>query len=474
MKAIDALLASYLDLARHLDPLRFPEGAPPEIAHRLGRFDPASLRAQVVALRSIANALEDLEDVDALDDEVDRTMLLDTIRADIVRLDGTLAARASNPALPLAHLGNALDALLGEDFDAAADAALRERVAAFPGFLALLRDDVRPVPPLTLDSARVEASMFDQGTLDMASERLDDATVQPALVAIAEHREWLDAPERAGGAYGMEQPQFEAQLATLLSEPLGIKGTLRLLELRRAGVERSLASAADELGSDAPLACAQQLFTSAQPSLDVFNDYWQDEWRRVGEEMGDLGLPVNDAPPPDAPVEADDAWSMTAYAVRGHGVRMLRAAMASQPHAVRRHLHHSGLFEGWGRTVAALLRATDVFGLPERRVMMSYAALREAVAGEADLMLQARTADCDTLMDWIQQQAGVTDGDARAMLTELATDPMQALSAALAHEAWQAWYAEVGGEPVAFLLRAMQGGGLAVRLARWGLEASDA
>jgi hypothetical protein len=474
MKAIDALLASYLDLARHLDPLRFPEGAPPEIAHRLGRFDPASMRAQVVALRSIANALEDLEDVDALDDEVDRTMLLDTIRADIVRLDVALASTASNPALPLVHLSDALDDLLGEDFDAAVDAALRERIAAFPGFLALLRDDVRPVPSMTLDSARIEASLFDQGTLDMASERLDDATVQPALVAIAEHREWLDSPERGGGAYGVEQAQFEAQLVGVLSEPLGVKGTLRLLELRRAGVERSLASAAAELGADVPLACAQQLLTSAQPASDVLDDYWHDEWRRVAEEMRDLGLPVDDSPPPGAPVEADDAWSMTAYAVRGHAVRMMRAAMAVQPRSVRRHLHPPGFFDGWGRTVAALLRATDVFGLPERRVMMSYAALRESVAGEADLMLQARTTDCDTLMDWVQQQAGVTDGDARVMLHALATDPMHALSAALAHEAWQSWYAELGGEPVAFLLRAMEGGGLAVRLARWALEQREA
>ena len=49
-------------------------------------------------------------------------------------------------------------------------------------------------------------------------------------------------------------------------------------------------------------------------------------------------------------------------------------------------------------------------------------------------------------------------------------DPLHALAAALSHEAWQSWYAEVGGEPVPFLLKALNAGGLAVRLARWALE----
>ncbi|MGH7594288.1 MAG: hypothetical protein ACRELE_10630, partial [Gemmatimonadales bacterium] len=252
MRATEALLASYLDLARHLDPLRYPDESPPEIAHRLGRFDPASLRAQISALRSVGNALEDLEDVDALDDEVDRTMLLDSIRADMVRLEGMLANETSNPALPLRHLSDALQALMGEDFDAECEVALRERVAAVSGYLATLREDERPAPALILERARVEAGGFDS-TLDMAAERLDDLTVQPALAAIAEHRDWLDQPARAGGSYGFGEEQVEARLVRLGSEPLGAKGTLRLLELRRAGVERSLAGATAELGSGEPL-----------------------------------------------------------------------------------------------------------------------------------------------------------------------------------------------------------------------------
>lgn len=470
MRAIEALLASYLDLARHLDPLRYPDESPPEIAHRLGRFDSASMKAHVVALRSIANALEDLEEVDALDHEVDRTMLINSIRADIARLDGMVASETSNPALPLLHLSDALFSLMGEDFDAECEAALRERIAAFPGFLAALREDERPAPALILNAAQIEAGMFDESTLDMASERLDDATVQPALVAIAEHRLWLGRPARAGGPYGFGEEKLEARIAMLVSEPLGTKGTLRLLELRRAGVERSLASAAEELGMSDPIACAQQLLEEAQPSPDVYYDYWCDEWRRVGDAMRALGLPLPQAEPPEPPMDAEDGWSMAAHAVRDHAARMMQAAKAANPRAVRRLLRGPGLLDGWGRTVAALLRNTEVFGLPERRVMMSFLALRESAAAEADLLLHARTFQPDELMGRTQKIAGVTGEDAQAMVGDIAAEPLHALAAALSHEAWQSWYAEVGGEPVPFLLKAMQGGGLAVPLARWALE----
>ena len=316
------------------------------------------MRAHVVALKSIANALEDLEDVDALDQEVDRTMLIDSIRADIARLEQMLSSETSNPALPLVHLSDALTALLGEDFDAEGEAALRERIAAFPGFLAALREDARPAPPLILDAARAEADAFDAGPLDMAAERLDDATVQPALVAIAEHRAWLARPEHERcSRYGFGEERLEAQhRIARRSEPLGAKGTLRLLELRRAGVERSLSSAVEELGMSDPISCAQQLMEEAQPSPDVYFDFWQDEWTRVGTAR--CANSVSRLPDADAPDRAGGTsrtgWSMLRrYAVRDHAERMMQVAKVANPRAVRRLLRGPGLLDGWGRTVAA-------------------------------------------------------------------------------------------------------------------------
>ncbi|HEY3933254.1 MAG TPA: hypothetical protein VGL65_01415 [Gemmatimonadales bacterium] len=470
MSELEPLLASYLDLARHIDPLRYPEHAPPECLHRLGRFDAVARRAHVAALRSVANAIEDLETIDQLDDEVDRTMLLDAIRTDVAVAEAALGSATSNPMLPLAHLDAALVGLMGEDFDARSEAALRDRVGAVPEFLASLREDARPAPPLIIAQARIEPVLDQAGPLDAATERLDDAAVQPALVAAGEHRAWLQSVAREGGDYGWGSAAVESCLARMASEPLGVKGTLRLLELRRGGVDRSLAAAVAELGDEEPLACAARL-GAVTPSSDMLADFWQDEWRRVWEEMRALGLPVVDADPPDLPATTEDGWSMAAHAVRDHGVRMLLAERAAGSRPIRVALLAPGLLAGWGRTVAALLRGTDVFGLPERRVMMSYLALQENVAAESDLMLHAGLEGADALLERSSEIVDGGNGEAsRRIVNAVACEPLGALAAGLAHEAWQSWYAEVGGDPVVFLLQAMRGGGLSVHLARWAMK----
>ena len=114
-------------------------------------------------------------------------------------------------------------------------------------------------------------------------------TVQPAVVATAEVRGWLDAPERAGAPEAMVEKVLDAMLSTMVSEPVGHRGTLRILELRRAGVERSLASAALELGSDDGLALVRALRQEGT-AIDVTDDEWAAEWQRVGAELERMGF----------------------------------------------------------------------------------------------------------------------------------------------------------------------------------------
>jgi hypothetical protein len=56
---------------------------------------------------------------------------------------------------------------------------------------------------------------------------------------------------------------------------------------------------------------------------------------------------------------------------------------------------------------------------------------------------------------------------ATALVVQVAEQPFEALAAALAHEGWQGWHADVGGATGAFLRTALEAGGLAVPLARW-------
>ncbi len=468
MTALDGLLASYLDLARHLDPLRHPFEAPSSLQHALGRFDAPWLRAQVVALRAIANAVEDLDEVEVLEDEVDRTMLIDMIRADALRLEASVGGELVDPVAPLGHAVAALDMLMEERFTGNEEAALRDRVAALPELLAALCNDSRAVPEHLVGLAQLELAALAEA-VDEASERLDDAAVQPALAAIGDCRQWLDDPTRRAATAGLSEAALDGILSTLVSEPVGHRGTLRLLELRRAGVERSLAGAAEELGSDDGLSVVRAL-REERVSRDDADAAWHAEWQRVGDELGALGLPVVQLDPTGAaPVGIDDAWSFTAIAVRAHAAYLFDAARANQPRAVRRLLVAPGLVAGWGRTVAALLRPTSVFGTPERRLMMSHRALIECAAAEADLLLHGGHADVAALEARVQLSAGLTADEARRVVLGASASPFEALAAALAHEGWQAWYAEDGGDPVVFLLRALEQGGLAVPLARWAL-----
>ena len=74
------------------------------------------------------------------------------------------------------------------------------------------------------------------------------ACVSPARSALATHLQWLTGVGRVGGEPGIGEEAVESRLRQLSNDPVGVKGTLRMLELRRGGVERSLASAAEELG----------------------------------------------------------------------------------------------------------------------------------------------------------------------------------------------------------------------------------
>ena len=467
MSALNELLASYLDVARHVDPLAYTADAPKEVHHRLGHFDCVTVEGYSAAMRSIAHALEALEGVEELVEEVDRTMLLNTLRSEAIRLTAMARGEVGDPAAPLSHLIESLDEHLeNEDFTAESESALRNRIVAIPEFLAGLRRDLRPAPELLVSTALLEAEMIEE-SIDEASERLDEQTVRPAAGAIAQHMEWLRDPERQGDLAGMGEETAELRLKTLTTVPVGVKGALRILELRRTGVERSLSKAALELDSTDGLVLANGLRHETEVSGDIADDYWRDEWNRVADEMRELGLPVGTGEAPEQAFGAEDAWSMAAFAVRDHAARMLDAARAASPRLVRRVLVAPGLHDGWGRTVASLLRTTHVFGLPERRVMMSFHALLEAVAAECDLLLQARMATVDELLARVSDSTGLTEGEARALVSEVANAPLAAVATAFVHEGWQEWYAEDGGDAVAFIRKALKGGGLSVPLARW-------
>src|SRR2546426_5146111 len=101
---------SYFDLRWHLDPVAATQAGVTAHDDRFGRFSPAALAPHLAALRSIATALEEAA-APTLDDEIDRTALLNDVRVTVRRLERE-RPQAKNPAFWLSHLLGGLHFLM--------------------------------------------------------------------------------------------------------------------------------------------------------------------------------------------------------------------------------------------------------------------------------------------------------------------------------------------------------------------------
>lgn len=153
MSSVDQLCRSYLDLKYHFDPAAASSAGLVAQDGRLGRFDPATVREHVSALRSVAGAVEEL-DVDDLQDEVDRTALLGELRTTIFRMEHE-RPHERNPIFWVNHLFQGLYAVLSRQNGEAAGRApaALERVRAIPAFLETARETIDEPPSVFVDSA---------------------------------------------------------------------------------------------------------------------------------------------------------------------------------------------------------------------------------------------------------------------------------------------------------------------------------
>src|SRR6266540_726449 len=121
---------SFFDLYWHLDPVAATQAGVPGGGYddRYGRFSPAALAPHLAALKSIASALEEANATD-LDEEIDRTALLNEIRVSLRRFE-KLKPQAKNPEFWLSHLLGGLHHLL-----LSADRTPAEKAAAAIGRL---------------------------------------------------------------------------------------------------------------------------------------------------------------------------------------------------------------------------------------------------------------------------------------------------------------------------------------------------
>jgi uncharacterized protein (DUF885 family) len=139
VEAFPALEQSYRDVRWILDPVAATRAGVQTQDDRYGRFSAAALAPHVAALRSLASALEEAE-ADSLDEEIDRTALLNEIRVTVRRFEHE-RPQAKNPGFWLSHLLEGLHFLM-QRRDRSADAragAVLGRLEDVPEFL----DDAR-------------------------------------------------------------------------------------------------------------------------------------------------------------------------------------------------------------------------------------------------------------------------------------------------------------------------------------------
>jgi len=130
---------AYFDLRWHLDPVAATQAGVKTYDDRYGRYSPPALVPHLAALKSLAGALEETTG-DELEDEIDRTALLNEIRVVLHRFERE-RPQARSPAFWLNHLLGGLHFLLGRG-----DRSDEERARALIGRL----EDV----PRLLDDAR--------------------------------------------------------------------------------------------------------------------------------------------------------------------------------------------------------------------------------------------------------------------------------------------------------------------------------
>ncbi|HXL11906.1 MAG TPA: DUF885 family protein, partial [Gemmatimonadales bacterium] len=130
---------AYFDLRWHLDPVAATQAGVKTYDDRYGRYSPPALVPHLAALKALAGALEETT-ADQLEDEIDRTALLNEIRVVLHRFERE-RPQARSPAFWLNHLLGGLHFLLGRG-----DRSDEERARALIGRL----EDV----PRLLDDAR--------------------------------------------------------------------------------------------------------------------------------------------------------------------------------------------------------------------------------------------------------------------------------------------------------------------------------
>ena len=525
------LVDAYLDIRWQLDPVQATAAGLPEHDHRLGDFTKRSIKEIVAALCSVSQAIEGLS-IDAVDDELDRTALLNEIRFTVHRFANE-EPHVRNPEFWLSHLLQGLYFLLVRvDRSPAHRArAAASRLRAVPQFLDWAKGTLHDCPWVFVETAR---SVVGGGValVRQAGEHLGpegdgqfadvcDAAVS-ALEAFDQDLQAMSLPPEAGGfAVGEDAFHFRLQFEHALgcsSEELRRYG-----EILVADVENALGELAGDIADGVSWPDLADRLRDSHPPEGRVVDAYALEMERARQFVDERGLvpmypgslevvetpsfllpviPVAAYQPPGAFAEdrtglfyvtSPDAGldgpsrdralrSHCQYEIAptalhegypGHHLQFLAAQ--AQPRIVRKLMGSALVYEGWALYCEEMMGEAGFYQRPEERFFQLIALLLRGIRILVDVGLHTGAMGYDEAVQMLVDRAALDRCTAEAEVRRYCGAPAYQLCYAAGRreiKALHADYREAAGADYAlrdFHNAVLSYGGLPVSLMRWGM-----
>ncbi|HVX88533.1 MAG TPA: DUF885 family protein [Gemmatimonadales bacterium] len=516
MPNLSELLTSWQDLRHTFDPVLATRAGAEGYDGRLPGLDAESVKLQLAGLKSLAGAVE-LADLADDDEEIDRTALLDVLRARTYQLEQEVPQRR-NPAAWLGALANAYQALRAHPHGEPhlrAQAAL-ERLEGTEEFIekatkvlktpaAVFVAEAVELAPAARSAARLLAGEA-PNWLPGLSERLASATRQAELaIAAFEHRLREDvSPSAEPTAYAVGREAFDHRLhfehALRPSSPELWRWSQHTLEESRHNAVA--AGVAAGLGDD--LHQAVKKLRAARPAADLQAEVLRSlaRARKWVEGKGLLQLPPAELRLLEMPdhlqllggrvmFEAEDVVYLRPQSTVGAlsspevlvdvllelcpGRLTHRSIARGLADPVRRVLATPCATDGWALYGLDVALAEGLVEGPFEVLAVRLAQLHAIARAVIDIGLHTEGFTPDAAADLLTQLLPLERVEAVADVRRAAAWPTYSLAAAVGRreilELKEAWTASRrGGETARFHAELLEYGGLPISLARWGMD----
>lgn len=514
----DDVCRSYLDLRWHFDPAAASQAGLSQYHGRLGQFDEESISEHLAAFRSLEAAVEELE-VDDAADEIDRTALLDDIRATAFRLQHEQPHRR-NPAFWLLHLAEALEAVRfpAEPEDGVTALA---RLQAVPDFLRtaanVLASSAAPLVGMARDLVPAIHGLVEEVETGLLGEPHLAAVVPDAAnEARAELETFLEVLEaeiadEGGRPVGTGDEHFDRLLHHLHAVPTGAAEGWRYLLRREQELAEELNLVAEEMGGSSWREELGGLIDSQGGPGDLSAEASR-ELQRLADFVADRGLfpPITSLPevtplPPHLQVVTGHGvyrartwaaaslarielaeWASTAVwlspvmAELGvPGLHLHDQQMAALGPEVRRHLEGRLTQGGWGLYAVHALLDADYWATPaERLVVLTHVYFRHLLA-RVDIGLHTHQMAVEESVALLSDGLGMEPLHALAAVRGCLLEPTEAFGAVLGCRGLLRLRDDarrrdgVGFAPDRFHAEVLGYGGLPTPLIRWGMGFED-